>query len=386
MMRDAMPATGRVQADRPASCRGPPGASRFTALLGRAAALGSATVDLTSIRLKRSDRRRLQELSTAPSPPRLRVRASIVLDAADGRSDAQIARAHQISPSTAKLWRCRFTEGGIEALSDKPRPGRPSALAARGRASEPVVKNPRSTARRPAGNAAPRPIIDGRTNLATAAEDQRAQSLDGDTVDPTLEVLLQAASTTISRRGYASTRVADIAAEAGVSPAAVHYYFHTRDEILVRALLWANEQPLRRIEESTASGNATHRLAAFLAGSIPTTRRSRDEYRIEIDLWSHARHEPALLGAWESYNERWTACLRDILTDGVTDKSFQPVAAVEDIAERIVSMADGLAAQYVIGAKRMPLTRLRDLLTKFTAQQVGVTIEDLAHADLVPSR
>ncbi len=333
--------------------------------------MGSNPISLT-----RTDRRTLRELSTDATPPRLRLRATIVLDAAAGRSDAQIARAHQISPSTVKLWRCRFIEHGIEGLNDKPRPGRPSALGARNSGRDETGSPPRRAARRSSVAA-----IDSATGGDSSnGSDPGAGA--GEEADATLEALLHAASATISRRGFAATRVADIAAEAGISPAAVHYYFHTRDEILVRALLWANEQPLRRIEESTATGNAIHRLAAFLAGSIPSTRRSRDEYLIEIDLWSHARHEPALLHAWEIYNERWTSCLRDILSDGTADGSFHPVAPTEDIAERIVSMADGLAAQYVIGAQRMPLSRLRDLMLCFVAQQVGVTVESLTATEL----
>lgn len=331
-------------------------------------------MDFDPLRLTPADRRRLTELSASATSPRLRNRAIIVLEAATGQSDAQIAQSRNIAVSTVKLWRCRFTEGGFDGLSDKPRPGRPSALRER---TNGVARRDRSS--RPAVHDESTPATNGRR--PGTPRNAKMPSKDSDSTDDpgaVLAALLRAASTTISRRGFAATRVADIAAEAGVSAAAVHYYFHTRNEILVQALLWANEQPLRRIEESTATGNATHRLAAFLAGSVPSARRSRDEYLIEIDLWSHARHEPALLRAWEIYNERWTSCLRDILSDGAADGSFRPVAPTEDIAERIVSMADGLAAQHVIGAKRMPLERLRDLLLQFAAQQVGVAAEALA--------
>lgn len=51
------------------------------------------------------------------------LRARIVLLAADGLASRAIARALDIMPRTASLWRIRFAEGGLDGLADKPRPG-----------------------------------------------------------------------------------------------------------------------------------------------------------------------------------------------------------------------------------------------------------------------
>jgi transposase len=64
-----------------------------------------------------------------------RLRAQIVLAAARGRSTARIARDLRISQDTARKWRGRFADRGLDGLSDLPRPGRPRQISAEVRAA-----------------------------------------------------------------------------------------------------------------------------------------------------------------------------------------------------------------------------------------------------------
>src|ERR1022692_5273642 len=64
-------------------------------------------------------------------PARLVERARIVLRAAAGMQDQQIAAELGITPEKAARWRNRYLEGGIEALGkDASRPGRPRTITA----------------------------------------------------------------------------------------------------------------------------------------------------------------------------------------------------------------------------------------------------------------
>ena len=74
----------------------------------------------------------LLQLSRARSlPARLVERARIVLLAAEGRQNKQIAQQLGISEQKAARWRSRFLQGGLRALEkDAPRPGRMPSIAA----------------------------------------------------------------------------------------------------------------------------------------------------------------------------------------------------------------------------------------------------------------
>jgi hypothetical protein len=76
--------------------------------------------------LTASERRRLKKLArsrTAPYQQVIRVR--IVLDAARGYSNNEIARRYGVVVDTVRLWRGRYADQGLEGLKDRPRSGRP---------------------------------------------------------------------------------------------------------------------------------------------------------------------------------------------------------------------------------------------------------------------
>jgi transposase len=79
--------------------------------------------------LREGDRRKLADLARLPSvPPGLAKRARIVLLAADGKPNAEIARIVGVSRPTVIGWRDRYQRGGIAALEDEPRCGRPAEI------------------------------------------------------------------------------------------------------------------------------------------------------------------------------------------------------------------------------------------------------------------
>ena len=64
------------------------------------------------------------------TPAKLVLRAKIVLLAAEGRLNKEIAAELQTTPATVSRWRRRFAEGGVEAIRhDASRPGRPRTIS-----------------------------------------------------------------------------------------------------------------------------------------------------------------------------------------------------------------------------------------------------------------
>lgn len=81
------------------------------------------------------DRAELESLARARKAPLRSVqRACIILAAADGRSNAQIARDLGLHVDTVRTWRQRFAASGRKGLADRPRSGRPPVFAAAVRA------------------------------------------------------------------------------------------------------------------------------------------------------------------------------------------------------------------------------------------------------------
>jgi transposase len=79
--------------------------------------------------LREGDRGRLEALArSASARPALAQRARIILMSAEGLTNTEIARRTGATRPTVINWRDRYAAGGISALGDLPRPGRPPVV------------------------------------------------------------------------------------------------------------------------------------------------------------------------------------------------------------------------------------------------------------------
>ncbi|WP_226599078.1 IS630 family transposase [Streptomyces violascens] len=81
--------------------------------------------------LTASERHRLKKMTYGhKTPHRARQRATIVLLAARGRPNARIAAQTRLHVDTVRTWQGRFAAGGMSALADRKRSGRPVSFTA----------------------------------------------------------------------------------------------------------------------------------------------------------------------------------------------------------------------------------------------------------------
>jgi AcrR family transcriptional regulator len=192
-----------------------------------------------------------------------------------------------------------------------------------------------------------------------------------------LEQILEAACVAILDRGFPATRIADIAAAAGVSTGTVHYYFATKDEVLIAALKWASGRLFARMEEP-GDDPAGRRLARLLAVSVPYPGPARDEYVLWIELWLRVLHQPDLLGQCEAISEQWRGYFHDAVRRGAESGEFTPAADPDEVAERLVAFVDGVGFETALGYRWTSPERMHARIAAFAAEQLGVTPDTLA--------
>src|ERR1700734_3146362 len=115
-----------------------------------------------------------------------------------------------------------------------------------------------------------------------------------DTADQRREQMLRAAIEVIEERGFPETRIADVAARAGTSPALVIYYFKTKDQLLTEALRYA---------EDTWYEAGTRRMAALSSAAGRLEELVALNFLIEVEddptsswlLWLHLWAQPGPL-------------------------------------------------------------------------------------------
>jgi AcrR family transcriptional regulator len=158
--------------------------------------------------------------------------------------------------------------------------------------------------------------------------------------------ILDAAWTLIATRGYHQVRVADVAAAAGTSSAAVHYHFPGKDALLGEALRHNVELAFDRQSAALADIPDPHaRLLRLLDLQMPDGPVLEPEWSIWMQVWVEAvldtgpaDHRRAL---YREAQDRWFRTVLMTLTDGAATGVFRP-GDQELRARQLTALVDGL--------------------------------------------
>jgi AcrR family transcriptional regulator len=188
------------------------------------------------------------------------------------------------------------------------------------------------------------------------------------------EEILNAAARVVARLGFARTRVADVAAELGISTALVFYHFETKDRLLSEAFLQAADADLARLDRAVGGRRSpADRLRAVLrlyapAGAAPG-------WTLDIEAWAEALRSPEIREASRRLDARWRRAIEAVVRDGVEAGQFS-CADPREASERIAAMLDGLAVATQV-RRSVPRTRAARWAFEYAAEQVGVPVEAL---------
>jgi len=188
-----------------------------------------------------------------------------------------------------------------------------------------------------------------------------------------------AACRAFAEGGLAGTRIADIAREAGVSSAIIHYYFKSKDEVLLAAIEWSDDQAHRRLQRLLLDcDDHIERLRRLVDEAVPQTETLRQEYLLWLEAWPRTRRHPEVLASCVAMSNRWSEFVTAVVEGGVEAGAFVAQAPVEEIVSRITAIADGFSYRSVVGYEMMRIHRARQLLANFVAEQLGVPPQALA--------
>jgi AcrR family transcriptional regulator len=190
--------------------------------------------------------------------------------------------------------------------------------------------------------------------------------------------ILLAAVSVIGERGLCDTRISDIAARAGASPALVLYYFGSKDRLLAEALAFSEERFYGETSEELATvETATEQLTRLIERSCSPGSASRqnwhDEWSLYLDLWARSARDPEVATARAAIDRRWREVITGIVRAGQERGEFAPVDA-EDFALRLSVMLDGLAIQVVLEDPEVSPERMTEICLRMAAAELGFEV------------
>ncbi|MFE1025685.1 TetR family transcriptional regulator [Streptomyces sp. NPDC058818] len=163
--------------------------------------------------------------------------------------------------------------------------------------------------------------------------------------------LVQAAAQAVLERGVTNARLRDIAAQAGLTPASVLYYYPDINDLLVAVFEQGTETyVLRRREAVEAAPTAWARLAACIASGIPFPGEAETTSRLLYELLPVAFRGEAAGARQRTFVAQQTDLYRRVLDAGADSGEFRLAAPSDFVARGLVALEDGYGIDVLSGA------------------------------------
>jgi AcrR family transcriptional regulator len=164
--------------------------------------------------------------------------------------------------------------------------------------------------------------------------------------------ILAAAATVLSERGYANTRVVDIAKAAGTSPAAILYWFEGKDGLLAQALDLRQHQFHQEFTEMANGGGCASDRLRLLVGAM----LHHYDWALWMELCVRALRDEVSAAARQRIDDRWRSVVRDVIRDGQASGEFTGDDADEAMFV-LLAVLDGLAPLLALRAQGVSVER-----------------------------
>jgi AcrR family transcriptional regulator len=193
------------------------------------------------------------------------------------------------------------------------------------------------------------------------------------TADQRRTQMVVAALQVISERGYADTRIADVAVRAGVSPALVIYYFKTKDQLLTEAIRHYEESwyevGQRRMEQLPTAAARLEEIVAMncLSEADPSPGSS---WQLWLDFWAQAARNPEVASVRRKSDERWREQISSIVLAGQEAGEFRDVDPV-GFAICLSSLLDGFTIQIALEDPAVDAAAAFEMTMQFVAGRLG---------------
>src|SRR3954452_24196932 len=178
----------------------------------------------------------------------------------------------------------------------------------------------------------------------------------------TREAILIAACEVIAETGFENIRMRMVAERAGVSTAALHYHFDTRENLFAAALHYSFGSTGADVYEAKgAEDTATARLARIIDASLPRTPSLRGEWAMWQELWCRAGRDPESRTLAVDLYKAHTSWIEETLADGIARGEFEACDTGAH-AQLINSVCDGFGVQLMIKSPAVTLAAAREAI------------------------
>jgi AcrR family transcriptional regulator len=171
--------------------------------------------------------------------------------------------------------------------------------------------------------------------------------------------ILAAAKACFAREGFRGASIADICAEAGISPGHLYHYFPGKEAILDAIGAAALEEGARQFGELVTSGNALSAIGTVIEEA--KRRDLRADFVLFLELAAETRRNPKLAKTLREMSRNTRLILADFLKKGQAGGLIDPALDPEIAAAILFGILDG-ARMMTIRDPKLDMAQILDTI------------------------
>jgi len=189
------------------------------------------------------------------------------------------------------------------------------------------------------------------------------------TVEERRQEILETTCKVVIERGFAGTRVSDVAQRLGISTSLVHYHFDSKETLLAEAFAHYARTALQELDQYVYEvSGPNEQLARALEDFVP--EGSDDlEWMLWIDAWGEALRNPSMRRISQELDARGVSLIESIVERGNATGEFA-CAEPRRTAMRLMGLIDGLAVQFAAHSGVMTRADLLEAVTGLATWEV----------------
>ena len=196
------------------------------------------------------------------------------------------------------------------------------------------------------------------------------------TVEERRNEILETTCKVVIERGFAGTRISDVAKRLDVSSSLIHYHFDSKEQLLAEAFAHYARNDVAEMEAEIAGApSALAQLDRIIQNYV--------EWMLWIDAWGEALRNPMMKRISQELDEQTDALLLRVLEAGVATGEFV-CPSPRATTTRLTALVDGLAVQFAAHEGMMDRAQLIDHVRTVAAAEVGLSLAHFVGSESMP--
>ncbi len=172
--------------------------------------------------------------------------------------------------------------------------------------------------------------------------------------------IIDAMRRSVARRGTAGSTFEHVSREAGVSRGLLHYYFGTKEQLLVEAVRRDCELRLERLERQLSTAKSAEDFIGLMAQNLQDTVSEDPEFvTLVFELFTMSRRNEDIAVEYAGLMRRTREQVAGMLAAAQSEGILRLHAEPEAVAEILFSIGDGFALRMLSEPERDFSTTIR---------------------------